>query len=83
MRSWLGTATERSVVGRALSVAAVVGTVLVLINHGDALLRGEVSMGRVFRILLTMVVPYCVSTYSSVGALRERARAETAALGQQ
>lgn len=83
MRSWLGTATERSVVGRALSVAAVVGTVLVLINHGDALLRGDVSIGRALRILLTMAVPYCVSTYSSIGALRERAGAETAALGKQ
>lgn len=72
MMSWLDMATERSVVRRALGVAAVVGTVLVAINHGDALLRGEVSTGRVFRILLTMLVPYCVSTYSSVGALRER-----------
>lgn len=78
MRSWLDMATERSVVRRALGVAAVVGTVLVVVNHGDALLRGEISTGRVFRILLTMFVPYCVSTYSSVGALRKRLRTDTA-----
>lgn len=72
MRGWLAVAVERSVVRRALAVAAVVGTVLVAINHGDALLRGDISVGRVVRILLTMAVPYCVSTYSSVATLRER-----------
>jgi len=72
MTSWLRMATERSVVRRALTVTAVVGAILVAINHGDALLRGDVSAGRLLRILLTVSVPYCVSTYSSVGALRAR-----------
>ena len=71
---WLREAAERSVVRRALSVTVVVGTILVAINHGDALLRGDLSGGRVFRILLTICVPYCVSTYSSVGARRHQAR---------
>ena len=80
MTSWLDMATERSVVHRALRVAAVVGAVLVGINHGDALLRGEISMDRALRIVLTLLVPYCVSTYSSVGALRGRARSEAAGM---
>ena len=52
----------------------VVGTILVAINHGDAIIRGDLSMGRLLRIALTVMVPYCVSTYSSVSALRTVAR---------
>ena len=66
-------AASRSVVRRACSIALVVGTVLVAINHGDALLQGDVTPGRWLRIMLTIVVPYCVSTYSSVSALRDHA----------
>lgn len=69
---WLRLAMSPSVVRRAAAVAAVVGTVLVFINHGDALLRGDLSSSRILRIAMTMLVPYCVSTYSSVCALRER-----------
>ena len=71
---WLRLATSPSVVRRALAVAVVVGTVLVAINHGDAIARREVSLGRALRIMLTVLVPYCVSTYSSVGAMLEQRR---------
>jgi len=50
----------------------VVGTILVAINHGDALLAGKVDADRVFKICLTLLVPYGVSTTSSVAALRSR-----------
>ena len=39
-------ATRRSVVTRAFRVAIVVGTVLGLLNHGDAILAGTVNAGR-------------------------------------
>jgi hypothetical protein len=66
----------RSVVRRASGVAIVVGTILIAINHGDALLRGDLSLGRALKMVMTMMVPYCVSTYSSVCAMRERIAAE-------
>ena len=72
MSPWLQLALSPSVVKRALKYALVVGAVLTAINHGDALVRGELSAGRCFRIGLTVLVPYVVSTLSSVGALRER-----------
>jgi hypothetical protein len=56
-------------------VTLIVGSILVIINHGDAIVRGDLSAGRLLRIVLTVSVPYCVSTYSSVGALRASARA--------
>jgi hypothetical protein len=71
---WIALATSRSVVQRATVVALVVGSILVIINHGDAIVRGDLSAGRLIRIVLTIAVPYCVSTYSSVSALRGSAR---------
>ena len=68
---WLTLAGSGPVVRRAVIFAVVVGFVLVVINHGDALLRGEISGGRWLRIGLTVLVPYGVSTLSSVLALRE------------
>ena len=72
--SWLALARSRAVVRRALAYAVVVGSILVAINHGDALLRGELTRARGLRILLTVTVPYLVSTLSSVGALRQAGR---------
>lgn len=74
MWEWLAVARRRDVVRRALTVAAVVGTILITINHADALLRGDVSAKRIWQMGLTYLVPYCVSTYSSVSALRSLKR---------
>jgi len=71
MTEWLQLATRPSVVHRAFGYAVVVGTVLILINHGDAIVRSDISMVRLLRMVLTATVPYVVSTASSVGALRD------------
>jgi hypothetical protein len=71
---WFQLATSASVVRRAAGVSVVVGTILVAINHGDAIVRGDVTLGRALRIVLTVTVPYCVSTYSSVSARRAHRR---------
>jgi hypothetical protein len=62
-------ATSAAVVRRALAYAAVVGAILIAINHGDVLLRGELEPGRLLKMGLTVLVPYTVSTLSSVQAL--------------
>lgn len=74
MRDWLRLAFSPVVVKQALIIAAVVGTILVLLNHGPALMSGEISRGRIAQIVLTVFVPYCVSTVSSVGAMRAAER---------
>jgi hypothetical protein len=48
----------------------VVGAVLIAINHGDAIRKGQLTQGRLVQIGLTLLVPYCVSTFSSVSAMR-------------
>ena len=70
MSEWLRLALEPSVVRRALRTMVVVGALLIAINHGDALLAGRLDAERVFKIALTLLVPYGVSTTSSVAALR-------------
>lgn len=63
---FLDHARSRAVVTTALRVALVVGTVLTLINQGDALFgEGDVN---VLKAALTYVVPYLVSTHGAVTA---------------
>jgi hypothetical protein len=67
----LSVAFEARIVRRALAFAVVVGSVLIAINHGDALLAGELGGTRWLKMGLTLLVPYVVSTWSSVLAVRE------------
>jgi len=71
MKQTLALALKPSVVKRALKYAIAVGTILIAINHGDAILRGDLPPARLLRLGLTVLVPYVVSTLSSVGAVRE------------
>ena len=70
MTSWLKIALRKDVVLRGLKVGGIVGTILVAINQGDLLLAGTVSVAALWKISLTYCVPYCVSTYASVSAIR-------------
>ena len=69
MREFLGLCLTKPVIKRASLTALVVGAILIAINHGDALLRGQVDASRMFKIILTVFVPYLVSTTSSVSAI--------------
>jgi hypothetical protein len=66
-------ATERGTILRALKVAAVVGTILTAINHGDVILQG--GLPPVWKLLLTYFVPYAVSTYSAAASRLSPTRA--------
>ncbi len=70
MSEWLATACRADVVRRSLRVALVVGTLLVLINHGDRIAAGTVSGLDWLKMGLTYLVPYSVSTWASVSAVR-------------
>lgn len=74
-----GTASTPSLVDLALGngvprrsffVALVVGTLLNLINQGDALVTGAPL--DYYKIGLTFIVPYCVATYGAVSAQRAK-----------
>ena len=57
---------------RSLVVALIVGTILNLINQGDALVAG--ARLNWTKLILTFVVPYAVATY---GAVSYRLRASS------
>lgn len=52
---------------RALYVAVVVGTILNLINQGDAIVLNVANINW-FKVMLTYLVPYAVCTYGAVTA---------------
>ncbi|NET48132.1 MAG: hypothetical protein F6K09_05275 [Merismopedia sp. SIO2A8] len=52
----------------ALRVAVVVGTVLVMVNHGSAILTGKMHRDRWVSAFLTYLVPYTVSIHGQLSA---------------
>lgn len=60
----------REVVVRAFKVATFVGPILIVINQGDVILRGELNATCILKMGLTILVPYSVSTFSSVAAMK-------------
>ncbi len=64
-------ATRPSVIKSSLAVAVFVGIILNLINQGDAIFGDKPLI--LWKLLLTFCVPYCVSTYGAVMALRSKA----------
>ena len=59
---------------RSLIVSVIVGSLLNLINQGDALFGGEpVNMAK---IVLTYIVPYVVATYGAVSYRINLAKAD-------
>ncbi len=68
---WLVLAVQWPVVRRGLAYALIVGSILIFINHSDVLFNGDIPTDRALRMGLTVLVPYLVSTLSSVGAMRQ------------
>ncbi len=69
--TWWELATQWSVVRRGIAYAVFVGTALIVINHCDAIIRCDFTLGLFAKMFLTLIVPYLVSTFSSVAALRK------------
>ena len=57
--------TRRETTLRAVRVALIVAPMLILINHHDAILSRDFTGHFYIKCLLTFLVPYCVSAYSS------------------
>tara|TARA_A100001011_G_C13564062_1_gene537599 strand:- start:105 stop:359 length:255 start_codon:yes stop_codon:yes gene_type:complete len=71
--NFLNLALRKSVIIRAIKIALIVGCILALINHGDRIIFQDMKAIDWFKILLTFCVPYCVSTISSVLAIKREA----------
>lgn len=64
---------DKQLMPTALKVAAVVGTILFLINHGSAVIKGEMNRDRWISAGLTYIIPYCVNIHGQyVSRMRKR-----------
>jgi len=70
MKTGIKIAMRSEVIRTATKFALVVGLILAIINHGDAMLDGSMQMVDWLKVGLTMIVPYTVSTLSSISAYR-------------
>jgi hypothetical protein len=78
---WLRLAAHPATVRRAFITALIVGSVLIVINHGPAILAGQLTRQEIVQMCLTVLVPYAVSTVSSVSTRRELAKKREAGGG--
>lgn len=69
-KGFMTLALSSQVLFSSLKVSVVVGSLLVLINHGDKLILMSFSYGDILKILLTYLIPYGVSTWSAVKAIQ-------------
>ena len=74
MKDWLNLALSPPVRARAIKVALLVGCLLALINYSDKVIAGTFEMRDFVKIIMTFLVPYCVSTYSAVSVMQDAAR---------
>ena len=77
IRESIEIASRRPIVVRGLKYGFLVGLILIAINHGNAIVEGTVDSTRVLQMILTMLVPYCVSTASSVAAVLDHRAEDT------
>jgi len=71
-KSFFAIACSQKVVMSAIKVALFVGTMLALINHGEKILNLSLSGDDYFKVFLTYLVPYGVSTWSAVKAIKSK-----------
>ena len=63
---------ERATLLFSIKMALVVGTLLAVINHGQAIVTGHFTADRLLPLLLTYCVPFAVAMYSQVQGKRQR-----------
>lgn len=57
--------SSRWIVRNAVVTASVVGTILNVINHGNAIMEGTAHWGQ---LMLNYLIPFSVATYSGLKA---------------
>lgn len=62
---WMAAFRRRDVVKRSAVISVIVGSTLVAINQGDALLASTLPKSLFWKVPLTFLVPYCVSSFAS------------------
>ena len=62
---------------RSLIIALIVGTILTVINQGNLIFQGDISVALAWKVPLTFAVPYCVATTGAILNARSKRPAGT------
>ena len=65
------TAFRKDVFLRAFKMALIIGFILAIIDHGTHIFLGTMTLTNWTKILITFCVPFCVSTVSSILAIKK------------
>jgi hypothetical protein len=75
-RPFIAYCLERPTMFFSIKMALVVGTLLAVINHGQAIVTGHFTSDRLLPLLLTYCVPFAVAMYSQIQGKRQRDRSQ-------
>ena len=70
-RGYLASLADPELIPTSLKTAIFVGSLLFLINHGSAFLRGEMTRERWISAAATYVMPYLVNIYGQYSYRRK------------
>lgn len=76
VKGYLAALGDRKFAQTGLKVAAIVGSILFVINHGSALLSQQMTKERWFSALLTYLVPYAVNIHGQFVSQRTTKRSK-------
>ncbi len=71
-RALIAYCLERPTLLFSIKMALVVGTLLAVINQGQAIVTGHFTSDRLLPMLLTYCVPFAVAMYSQIQGKRQR-----------
>jgi hypothetical protein len=63
LRGYLASLVDPEFIYTGLKTATFVGSVLFIVNHGMALLHGEMTIDRWISVSITYLMPYLVNVY--------------------
>lgn len=69
MNKFAKIAFHRATINKAIIISLAVGSMLNLINQGDFIFQAQWEKISAFKVFLTYLTPFCVSTYSTATAL--------------
>lgn len=70
-KEYVSSLFDQEFISTGLTTALLVGSLLFLINHGFAVLRGEMNNERWLSVFLSYVMPYLVSVYGQYSYRRK------------
>ena len=74
MRDALSIILQPQHLRRTITIALVVGTILMAINHADVIARGDASSATLAKAALNYLVPFIVSNLGLLAGTRSRPR---------